>query len=255
MKSMKKLLKGETSSPILDCMDNQFQAALSMEARSRSPLPPSPATFTTTLDIDSSISNLTQISLQDSSTSDMFNAMMRPKPSKPPRKNLVKVDKTRSPENASKDYEPIDKYDEIEYRNDAWKTLGVDDVKHTEKFVETVDMKTPPKKDQHHPVPLPKAPTIIKSVASNDLMGTSYDCLEFFGSSTKLNKAGYTQIASVTNNPSAPPQTHHYDEVQPVMEGIRSADDSHLDYASIRKVNHQFHNEEPYAVISKPKQV
>lgn len=44
MKSMKKLLNQESHS--LFCGDNQFQAALSMMARSRSPLPPSPTSAT-----------------------------------------------------------------------------------------------------------------------------------------------------------------------------------------------------------------
>jgi len=44
MKNMKKLLNQESHS--LFCGDNQFQAALSMMARSRSPLPPSPTSAT-----------------------------------------------------------------------------------------------------------------------------------------------------------------------------------------------------------------
>lgn len=55
MKSMRKLIGGQmTSSASIFCADasNQFQAALNMEARSRSPLPPSPNSTTNILEMD-----------------------------------------------------------------------------------------------------------------------------------------------------------------------------------------------------------
>ncbi|EEZ97502.1 docking protein 2 [Tribolium castaneum] len=247
MKSMKKLLKEDSnpSLPLLECGDNQFHAALSMEARSRSPLPPSPTASTTLHDIDSSTS----------STSSILET--RPKPVKPPRKSLATKQINT--------YEPIDKYDKIEYRNDAWKTLGVDDVRHTENpgvgdddevYMSWGDQKTSPSI-----IPAHKAPKIITQTSIED----NYDKLDFFGSSNKLNvKSGYKQISVASGlNTVTAPAFNDYDEVQPALEEIRLADDKHLGYALVRKssgkelknVDHDFHNNEPYAVISKPKRV
>lgn len=252
MKSMKKLLREDSnpSLPLLECGDNQFHAALSMEARSRSPLPPSPTASTTLHDIDSSTSSTSSILDSDKKT--------RPKPVKPPRKSLaIKQINT---------YEPIDKYDKIEYRNDAWKTLGVDDIRHTEKptldnddevYMSWGDQKISPRVTPA----LPRAPKIITQTSNDD----NYDKLDFFGSSNKLNvKSGYKQISVASGlNTVAASTFNDYDEVQPAMEEIRLADDKHLGYALVRKtsgkeqkdVDHQFHNNEPYAVISKPKRV
>lgn len=165
----------------------------------------------------------------------------------------------------SDDYEPTNKYDEVEYRSDAWKTLGVDDVKHTDNVhVEEEEeyVSWGQKKERKAPlVQTNKAPKIIKQVSTTSLDDTSYDTLNFFGSSSKLAKSGYKQVspAPIIAQPlPCPPSFNDYDEVGPTLEGVRPADDSHLGYALIRKepkVDHQFHNEEPYAVISKPKRV
>lgn len=243
MKSMKKLLR-EDSSPILDCGDNQFHAALSMEARSRSPLPPSPTTTTTLHDIDSSISS-----------ESMDSAIKKIKPTKPPRKTL--------PQPAT--YEVINKYDQIEYRNGAWRTLGIGVISHTENVANPPDEEHEVymswgeyKKDDVTPTSVTKAPKIITQISTCD----NYDQLNFFGSSTKLNvKSGYKQVSmGAANAMMSPPSFNDYDEVQPMMEEIRSADDSSQGYGRVRKlstkdVDHHFHNNEPYAVISKPKRV
>lgn len=125
----------------------------------------------------------------------------------------------------------------------------------------------------------PLAPSVITQNSMTDLSDTYYDTLNHFGSTSKLNsaKAGYKQVYAVSINPvSESPLYNEYDEVQCIdMEAARPADDSHLGYAKVRKdpgrdalkevkdaegkiedpVSHQFHNEEPYAVISKPKRV
>ncbi|RZC41649.1 docking protein 2 [Asbolus verrucosus] len=261
MKSMKKLLKEDptNSAPMLDCGDNQFHAALSMEARSRSPLPPSPIATTSLYDVESNIST-------DSSDK---SKLMRQKPMKPPRKSLVAKQDTVKKFPAA--YEPVDKYDKIEYRNDAWKTMGVDEVKHTEN-VGVVDDEDEyfswgEQKPSNNFIPVQtKAPKIITQTPQYSSSEDNYDKLNFFGSSNKLNvKSGYKQIsiASGLNTMASPPSFNDYDEVQPAMEEIRLADDSHLGYALVRKssgrekkdVDHHFHNNEPYAVISKPKRV
>lgn len=253
MKSMKKLLKDD-SSRILDCGNNQFHAALSMEARSRSPLPPSPTTTTTLHNIESTTSNTSITESIDSA----IKKLTVTTPVKPPRKTLPTI----------ATYEIVDKYDQIEYRNDAWRTLGVDNVKHTD------NAKVPPlaeedevymswgdnKKDVSAPMSITKAaPKVITETSTHD----NYDQLNFFGSSTKLNlKSGYKQVPMGSGNPRiSPPCFNEYDEVQaPAINEIRLADDSHNGYGRVRKlssrdVDHHFHNDEPYAVISKPKRV
>lgn len=124
----------------------------------------------------------------------------------------------------------------------------------------------------------PLAPSIITQNSITDLSDAYYDKLNFFGSTSKLNSSGYKQVfPSTVNVKPELPSYNEYDEVQCIdMEPVRPADDSYLGYAKIRKdsgkdllreikdndekikddsVNHQFHNEEPYAVISKPKRV
>lgn len=124
----------------------------------------------------------------------------------------------------------------------------------------------------------PLAPSIITQNSTSDLSSSYYDKLNFFGSTSKLNlNTGYKQVYPVPINPvPVSPSYNEYDEVKCIdMEPVRSADDSHLGYGKIRKdpvkevkevkdddkkkknenVNHQFHNEEMYAVISKPKRV
>lgn len=126
----------------------------------------------------------------------------------------------------------------------------------------------------------PLAPSIITQNSISDLSDTYYDTLNHFGSTSKLNsvKSRYKQVfpTPVNIKPDIP-SYNEYDEVQCVdMEPVRPADDSYLGYAKIRKdsgkdqlkeikdtdnktkddsINHQFHNEEPYALISKPKRV
>lgn len=96
MKSMKKLLNGENS-PSIECNDAQYHAALSMEAGSRSPLPPSPNSSTNLIDIDfSTISQNSQKHMASSSASSLDSIsfirppppIIKPKPAKPPRKYI-----------------------------------------------------------------------------------------------------------------------------------------------------------------------
>nr|CAH7728073.1 unnamed protein product [Callosobruchus chinensis] len=87
MKSMKKLLSGESTPSLLDCSD-QLQAALTMEARSRTPLPPS----STSQSLESlSKSQMSICSFSKSQTSmldvDLW-PISKPKPMKPPRKYI-----------------------------------------------------------------------------------------------------------------------------------------------------------------------
>lgn len=378
MKSMRKLLGGEVpSSPSIFCTDtsNQFQAALSMEARSRSPLPPSPNSTTNILDMDlnsssnqfksvdcisslhfsnppslkpkaTSMGNIFSVAnesppipykpkplisptvetnplivinapchLQPKNSSDkigrkspnLFRATLvdidindvpelqpkhsenqstapplKPKPTKPPRKNNAFLSKSASEEDPCKKFfrsksDVVAPYDEVEIRHDAWKTLGLDDLTHTERlFKNSADSnadyeileKTPAencklkeiqndKSVANGPVvkpPVPKFLPIKPATAGN------YDTLNHFGNTSKTNgKSGYKQIVINHSNPSSPMSTdnysvlesysnnqnhtyHDYDEVDESPEACRPADDSHLGYGMIRKksdVNNQ----------------
>lgn len=169
MKSMKKLLNGDNS-PSIECNDTQYHAALSMEAGSRSPLPPSPNSSANLIDIDfSAITPNSQKQLNSSSSSDSTPVsrpsppIIKPKPAKPPRKNIFTglLDKknidvetldfsssseqkhfsnTNSPESSQKSVnssileEEKHSYDLVEVRNDAWKTHGTDNIHHTERY-------------------------------------------------------------------------------------------------------------------------
>lgn len=247
LKSMKNLLKEDTTNSFvnLHCQDSaQFHPALNMEARSRSPLPPLPTTATLFRDVETIEKDI--------------SVNKKPKPIKPPRKILP-------PKNKSF-YEPVHRYDEVECRNNAWKTLGLDDVSHTENTVEDENDEDYASWGRNGVVSPPKLnlmPPKVINPSSNVVEG--YDELNFFGSSSKLNlNSGYKQIAlTPSSNVPYTPSFNDYDEVEVQMEGIRLADDSHLGYALVRKekspkddnVNHHFCNNEPYAVISKPKRV
>lgn len=285
MQSMKKLLKGETSSSsgLLDCGENQLHAALSMEARTRSPLPPSPTTSTTLHDIETltdqhseKFDKKSQFNkhkdlnfINDKSTSvkrkihifemqEFTGEARKPMPSKPPRKNLyIKAHEKQENSNFSK-------YDEIEMISDAWRTLGTDDVNHTENINETLEEEYVSwgRKEPIFAKKLPKAVKVITECSTPH--EDSYDKLSFFGSSSKLNvnKGGYKQITPlpISSAQNYTPSFNYYDEVN-VLEGVRLADDSHLGYALIKRgskdppVNHVLCNNEPYALISKPKRV
>lgn len=168
MKSMKKLLDEENNSSI-ECNDNQFQAALSMEAGSRAALPPSSNNSSSNLiDIDFSTTQNSQ-KLSTSSTSvdstiSSIRSINKSKPAKPPRKyifaNLLEkkntdsefldlptcgeyrsISQSNSPELSHKtisdntrEDEEKHPYDLVEIRNDAWKTHGIDSVHHTERI-------------------------------------------------------------------------------------------------------------------------
>ncbi|XP_018571745.1 docking protein 2 isoform X2 [Anoplophora glabripennis] len=234
MKSMKKLLSGETS-PVLDCGDLQLQAALSMEARSRTPLPPSP---TSQLIQDPNFKS--QLSLPD-----LDQALKKTKPAKPPRKGVIPKKPFSSPTPSNNYvYETVGKYDDIEYRSDAWRTLGVDEPNHTEQVNEDDEQEDYMswgqfKKEVENikPPVQPVAPKIITG-STTDLDDSYYDKLNFFGSTSKLStKSGYKQVLPIPVAATPyQPSFNEYDEVQCLdMEPVRPADDSHLGYALVRK--------------------
>lgn len=279
MKSMKKILSGES---LLDCGDNQFHAALNMEARSRSPLPPSPTSSTRLHDYE--VNNSAQSSMKSvvsfsDSMDKNINRGKLPKvqPEKPPRKNLPNTNKHQL-------YEPIlapgqykTNYDQIEYRQEAWRTLGVDNIKHTEtinndadeELAEYVSWSRLKQQDSMQDISAVKNAKILSNTQSN-VGNENYDKLQFFGSSSKLSniQPGYKQVSPAPVQPTTyAPSWNDYDEVETNMQAVRLADDSHLGYGVIRKptsqkqtldqpkVSHKVYNDTTYAIVSKPKRV
>lgn len=135
MKSMKKFLSGESTPPVLECGESQFQAAFTMEPRSRTPLPPSPifqplqeTVSHISLDLDQKFKPKPVSDLLVPNKTNFFleKSVQNPKPLKPPRKFT-----SLKPEEPH--YEPVERsYAEIEYRNNAWQTMGIDSPNHTE---------------------------------------------------------------------------------------------------------------------------
>lgn len=334
MKRMRKLLTGEsTSTPVIICGDNQFQAALSMEARSRSPLPPSPTSATPYGDMTnvsmsqstSKLSSLDSVSLLNPSP------VPKPKPVKPPRKSLTvsNLDKTDDsvPESCGlgkfKAYpsfessSPLlhsvstlnsslvnsisgplitgsndlsDGYDKVEVRREAWRTMGVDDVNHTERpraesDVEEDGLESILKLSVSHVsssndifIKNPSSKILVPQISYKSDSSENYDTLQHFGSTSKLNSnPGYKHIpplyptanSTPTENSSPNLPQVNYDEVTHCMQACRLADDSHYGYGMIRKKstpseadgsdnirpNHELHNKLEYAVVNKSKRV
>ncbi|OXU22664.1 hypothetical protein TSAR_016240 [Trichomalopsis sarcophagae] len=168
---MKQMLNGENS-PTVENNDAQFHAALSMEAGSRSPLPPSMNSSKNLIDLD--IPSFSQSSqkplLVPISPTEPVKPPLpaKPKPIKPPRKPVFtsKIDKKTydteildlqtsgkyrrlnsptSPEPPRKNIvvtnDEKHSYDLVEVRSDAWRTHGMDSVPHTERLKQSKQIK------------------------------------------------------------------------------------------------------------------
>uniref|UniRef100_A0A1B0CP92 IRS-type PTB domain-containing protein n=1 Tax=Lutzomyia longipalpis TaxID=7200 RepID=A0A1B0CP92_LUTLO len=306
MKCMKKLINGESVSS-LDCGESQLSAVLSMEAGSRSPLPPSPnqvsSQDTDTSPLHQSFASIrgfisSNDSLNNVSTSSSIS-VLKHIPHKPPRKGLT-ISLPGAHEEPSKDklrnlpnYEPIAlplhekpaleaantdakppqaperDYESIETITDAWRTLGIDEVKHTEQihtpeedlieFVKTTAKVTRPA--------LTLALTDVHSPEADCTEG-DYDRLEFFRSNSKAS-ATYKTVIPIKppTPPAAKPRSDDYEIVgDPDTQACRLADDSYMGYGVLRKPQQQLQLEAPeldhhkyngldYAIVSKPKRV
>lgn len=344
MKSMKKLINGESIAS-LDCGEHQLNAALSMEAGSRSPLPPSPNHQSHSENDISQSGHLirgflsSNDSLNNVSTSSSVSSVIKHIPNKPPRKSLTSIennDKGRDlpvkPQKFTKyqDYEPVSlaqtgppdsaksttvvlkpappiptssstnsskslvsiisdsgsnhpiqdappqlplrnesmtlddrNYERIENISNAWKTLGVNDVKHTEHhtnsedgLVEFVWQRSQSQKDlggdaRRNKKPLPtisaycdadELPLAKKNIEDN------YDKLEFFATKTNNTSNDYRTIVTI-NTPaykkqtSQPVTSNDYEIIGecgstmpvPDHKTYRLADDSHMGYGVLRK--------------------
>lgn len=240
MKSMKKLLNGDSSGS-LDCGENQLNAALSMEAGSRSPLPPlinSP----NSPDID-----ISHASLRGFLSTDSINLSFLPGPtplppaknpnisipSKPPRKTiqivndnnlnqqetLVQLDSPPPP--PKRNVSMLDRsrdYECIENITDAWKTLGIDEVKHTEHVTTPEDelkefvwqRSKSFNRNETRKISIVDINENSTSVSNSNVTKSNgndegdYDKLEFFPpstSSSKITSSGYKTIVPIVPQP------------------------------------------------------
>ncbi|XP_065226521.1 docking protein 2 [Planococcus citri] len=219
MKSMKELLNHETHN--FPFGDHQIQAAMSMVARSRSPLPPSPTSATSPL-IDSEICGFSQMKPfyhnTSSATSFLTNSLheitpppLKPKmnPIDPPSCKLPEIPPRRTPvsemieKDASEVHEPHSShsqttYDSVEVRNEAWRTMGVDVANHNDLFKATPAQAVPPRTN---------SPKFEKSDNQQRIFHVStnnsgnYDRLQHIGPILKHNTApGYKQIPVITSS-------------------------------------------------------
>lgn len=288
MKSMKKLLNGDSSGS-LDCGENQLNAALSMEAGSRSPLPPfinSPNSPDVEISMASHASLRGFLSSTDSinisflpgpplPTPSIKNA---PIPNKPPRKTflnsdfhetLVQLDSPPTPPERNKSMGDRSRdYECIENITEAWKTLGISEVKHTE-HVSTPEDELQEfawqrsksfNRNETRKITIVDINENTTNVAVNKLERLSdeesdYDRLEFFPTrNNKSNKisSGYKTIVPIVPPPMKKKQQTSSDdyeiitptELQPSTSSqdlqlatSRLADDSYLAYGKIRKTS------------------
>lgn len=242
MKSMKKLLNGESTTPSNMCVDNQFRAALSMMARSRSPIPPSPTSTLLILDNDlNSFSCSTKPLMPLPSLNSIQPPLpppLKPKPKKIFSKKLP-TPFLNEPYCETKEMESPDAtYEDVLVRNDAWRTLGQDDSNFFEK------------------------PCVSNTLVSDDGL-ENYDRLQHFGFISKT-APGYRQIHPIALTTKHKP----YIKEDTIMMPARKADDSHYGYGTINKKttieesrsNNEFlntvpHNELQYAMVLKPNKV
>ncbi|KAL1505753.1 hypothetical protein ABEB36_005243 [Hypothenemus hampei] len=188
MKNMKKLLNRDPVS-LLDCNDSvQLHAALSMEPGSRNPLPPSITSQSSFTE-----SNKSAMDLHLSSVMSSLENLILPKeiPKKPPRKSLDLKNDFIIDINNAHDYVDLQKYDTVENRTEAWKTLGIQEPVHSEPI---------PKEPWIHSntnLRLNKlntsAPAVINEPTKSPV-DENYDCLQHFGSTTAINNTSYKAV-------------------------------------------------------------
>ncbi|KAI5646052.1 PTB domain (IRS-1 type) domain-containing protein [Phthorimaea operculella] len=202
-----------------------------------------------------------------------------------------KLDNYEPIEQVKRESPPSVPYDKVEVRSEAWRTLGIDDPDHTEYTPNLSDnpncLKLISRSQDNLNSSGPESSRII--LLPSPVVGPedeNYDRLQYFGSSSKLNRSSrYKKIEArpttlALNEPKSKDTWNDYDEVENVMQTARLADDSHLGYGMIRKpntpgpqvptaaqaqalqnqvgleeVNHNNCNGTDYAIVSRPKRV
>ncbi|XP_063705678.1 uncharacterized protein LOC134834819 [Culicoides brevitarsis] len=228
MKTMKKLIKGD-SSVSLDCGETQLSAALSMEAGSRSPLPPSPNQKSPEFEtaITQSQMSMTRIgfssdSIDFSTASTMPIGMKVVMPPKPPRRSLtplaLNINHDDNGVRKSPPYEVVsnsmvgkigkrNNYDCIKTISDAWRTLGIAEPRHTEhsssperdliefSFQRSNSSRQKQDSDNNNVVE-EFTNKIFVSNGDDDAQEEHYDKLDFLRSNSKISN-GYEKISKM----------------------------------------------------------
>uniref|UniRef100_A0A336KCY5 CSON006122 protein n=1 Tax=Culicoides sonorensis TaxID=179676 RepID=A0A336KCY5_CULSO len=283
MKTMKKLIQGDSSVSLLDCNESQFNAALSMEAGSRSPLPPSPNQKSSEFEtaITQSQLSMTRIgictdSMDFSTASTVPIGMMKNVPPKPPRRSLTPL--TLSINNGddmarkSPPYETVSNvftgklkrgndYELIKTITDAWRTMGIDEPRHTEhsssperdliefSFQRSNSSRQKQDSDNNNVTPDFTSKIFVSGKVEDNGSDQHYDKLDFLRSNSKISN-GYEKISKITGmklalSPSSGNAnksfTDDYELIgSPSLEipdtnACRLADDSYLGYGTIRQ--------------------
>lgn len=365
MKSMKKLISGD-SVVSLDCGEHQFNAALSMEAGSRSPLPPSPNHHSHSeseqsghllrgfLSSNDSLNNVSFASTASLTTPPPPIPPAKHIPSKPPRKSiggniLESADRFLNAKKYNKfqNYDPVmvptdssavmgktillktppandsnktilsvltesdgppelpvrneskTKADERDYEcietiTNAWRTRGIDDVKHIEHFPKTATDAVPDfvwqRSQSQKDCTAAEHRTMMIIAETNSSSCTSsttddYDRLEYFKPKSSVS-GDYKTIVTITPSGYKKQMSQVVaNDYEPIGEGgrllqpqqpdttpFRLADDSFMGYGVLRKssttvtnnddnddddelLDHRKYNGLEYAIVSKPKRV
>lgn len=273
MKTMKQMIGSENlNSP--EHSEFNIQSSANLFPGSRSPLV---AARPDDLNLSSLSFKTTSVSSQQSICTErdivpllMPKPALKPKPQKPPRKiiNLLKpVNKEVNSNDECTDfgrykkldnYEPIDQvkrdlsptvpYDKVEVRSEAWRTFGIEDPDHQEFAPNLSDSSQCLKlisrsQDNLNSTGAESSRIILLPSPAVDPEDENYDRLQYFGSTSKLNKSsGYKKIEARPTTLTLSEAKHKdtwndYDEVENVMQTARLADDSHLGYGMIRKPN------------------
>lgn len=162
-------------------------------------------------------------------------------------------------------------YESIETITNAWKTRGIDDIKHTERMStpedEIVDFAW--QRTQSQIDGCDKRLVISPVEPDVTMIEDNYDRLEFFPTKTKTS-SDYKTVVTINSTAMRPPTTtaNDYEIIGPDISPCRLADDSYLGYGVLRKpttslnsvsddevLGHREYNGLDYAIVSKPKRV
>lgn len=288
MKTMKEMIKGDNSVHI-ECGESQLSAALSMEAGSRSPLPPSP-NHQKTPEFETAITqshlSMTRVAIGSSSIGSDDAPTKVPTLPRPRKSqltlplNVVNEDTvTVGNNNNSHRKSPVqplpplrkglgNDYACIQNITDAWKTLGIDEPRHTERnkspekdLIEfsfnsrgnsrnNSKTKFSPVKEQQQPENnndnnFSNKIQIIQDHHDEDDDDGNYERLNFLRSTSKHSN-GYEKIINITNHKKSSVTSvttpDDYEvvvspslESAPDITACRLADDSYLGYGKLRK--------------------
>ncbi|XP_061400189.1 uncharacterized protein LOC133335911 [Musca vetustissima] len=237
MKSMKKLISGDVVN--IDNCENQLNAAASMEAGSRSPLPTSfSSQHSSELEINSN-----QILKGLTDPSCLVTLSPKTVPNKPPRRIVPMTEKPTGVNSQciSLNMEHNATNDNTKHKH--IEAVGITTSDSSKAVGSTVILK-PPSPNMHHeinsmPDPTAEAIACRQIFAERDYENLTYDRLEFLTANNR-NSSGYKTIVPVNSTvnqcPATKPLQNEYELINvPDTDSCRKADDAHLGYGVLRK--------------------